>query len=318
MGPESVLYFAHIPKTAGTSVTAALDAEFVPGAILPAQFTTEIAAARDAFRRCRFARGHLGAGLHEAIGLPGPTFTLLRSPLERTLSHIAHVQRDPFHPLHAYVRERGHDVAGFVGDPRLRPYITNLQARYLVQPAGTAAPTAAKLAGDHPAAGQVAYELAAGPPDRELLAAARRALDAMLVVGTTDDVDGALRRLARALGWRLPPHAERHNAAPEPVAAISGATRDEILRLNAVDQALYEQARTPAAPCAPSGWTWHPWRTTGDDDGWDAAEFDAQHGWRRRIGPTGVAHARLDGPDLRDLTVRGPAGCAVGSISVAR
>src|SRR4051794_6205441 len=137
MDSADVLYFAHCPKTAGTSVTAALDAEFVDGAILPARFATELAGAREAYSRAGFARGHLGAGVHEVLGRDGPMFTLLRSPLKRTLSHIAHVQRDPFHPLHDYVRDRGHDVAGFVRDPLLRPYVSNLQARHLVQPAGT-------------------------------------------------------------------------------------------------------------------------------------------------------------------------------------
>ena len=242
MDSADLLYFAHIPKTAGTSVTAALDAQFAEDAILPAQFTTELESARHAFASARFARGQRGAGLHELLGRRGPTLTLLRSPLERTLSHIAQVRRDPFHPLHSYVRERGHDVAGFVGDPRLRPYITNLQARYLVQPAGTASPDAAQLVGDHPAGGQVAYELAVAESDDELLAAARRALDAMVVVGTTDDVDGALERLARALGWHPAPRAERHNAAPDPIdpSTVSADVREEILRLNAVDQALYE------------------------------------------------------------------------------
>src|SRR5690348_9785635 len=116
-------------------------------------FTTDLEDARPAFARARWARGHLGADLHAVAGRGGPTFTLLRAPLARTLSHIAHIQRDQLHPLHHYVRERGHDAMGFVRDPLLRPYVTNLQARHLVQPGGTAAALPDGLVGDHPAAG---------------------------------------------------------------------------------------------------------------------------------------------------------------------
>jgi hypothetical protein len=252
------------------------------------------------------------------LGRGGPTFTLLRPPLERTLSHIAHVRRDALHPLHAYVRDRGHDVAGFVRDPLLRPYITNFQARHLVQPGGTAAPEAAGLVGDHPARDQVAYELAAAGPDRELLAAARSALDAMVVVGTTDDVDGALQRLWHTLGWGSPPRCARRNAAPAPIdlAALDAGLREEIVGLNAVDRALYERARAHRPAPAPESWSWHPWRTTADDAGWEPAEFDERRGWFRRVGAGGEARAVLDGPAPRTITVRGPAGRVVTGFSV--
>src|SRR5262245_4548215 len=109
------LYFLHIPKTAGLSVARLLEEEFgqglCPATTLDDLFTTDPVALRSA---AAFA-GHFGVWLPEIVGRGLRTFTLLRDPIARTISHYRHVRRDPNHPYHRYVRDQS--LAEFVSDP---------------------------------------------------------------------------------------------------------------------------------------------------------------------------------------------------------
>lgn len=94
------LYFLHIPKTSGTTLTAYLDAHFLPSEIVgPKVWSQHLAqlgaAGRSPFAKTmrgkRLVRGHFGRGVWRELDERPSTITMLREPLEKTLSMFHHM-----------------------------------------------------------------------------------------------------------------------------------------------------------------------------------------------------------------------------------
>jgi hypothetical protein len=290
---EQLLYFLHIPKTAGTSVIEVLDRRFAPPAILPAQLLPELAAlSAEEIRRARFVRGHLGARLGEALGVPTVTFTLLRDPVDRTVSHFLHARREPGHYLHAHVNRPGYALGDFVADARTRPLVENFQARFLALSAQDAPATAEGYAG-HPLERQIAYEL--GPLPADLERAALQGLSEIDVAWVVEDgVEAGLGALARRMGWDgVPPVPHRRVAVQR--APVAPELRERIHALTAVDAALVAAVRARGRAAAPVGWCWDAAREAAGNRGWHPAQFHEALGWHRWTGPDPVSIAPLEG-----------------------
>ena len=100
-------FFCHIPKTAGLSTMASLERQFGKDAIYPLPDDADNVDAPhdiDHLRTVFEARGHqikVVAGhfplcVRELLGVPFRTFTVLRDPVDRTLSHLRFQQKiDP-------------------------------------------------------------------------------------------------------------------------------------------------------------------------------------------------------------------------------
>jgi hypothetical protein len=79
------IYFLHIPKTGGVTVHAAR--RLPPGSICPAWLWDQLLALpfAELSRYCVF-RGHFHGYLDRVLGRPLRTVTVLRDPIERTVS----------------------------------------------------------------------------------------------------------------------------------------------------------------------------------------------------------------------------------------
>jgi sulfotransferase famil protein len=125
------LYFLHIPKTAGTSVTKWLVDHIDQERICPAKNWDQLVMLdQHALSKYRVFAGHFGMDFEHFIGRRIAAVTVLRDPLRRTLSHYQHVRRDPDHPLHQHVKHQSFEL--FVMDRQNLAMIENFQARYLV------------------------------------------------------------------------------------------------------------------------------------------------------------------------------------------
>ncbi|MDR0533977.1 MAG: sulfotransferase family protein [Verrucomicrobiales bacterium] len=80
------VFFFHIPKTAGTSLIAALSEQFAYRRICPFAHQQELNGQNfDEFKKWDFFKGHLSLSIREYLPQPF-VFTFLRDPIERTLS----------------------------------------------------------------------------------------------------------------------------------------------------------------------------------------------------------------------------------------
>lgn len=92
--PTSEIHFWHIPKTAGTSVAGMIRRAYPSGESIPAHTARELlvmSAADVPNYRCY--TGHFFSLLEPLVGRPLPTATILRDPVEQTLSMLAHCQQ---------------------------------------------------------------------------------------------------------------------------------------------------------------------------------------------------------------------------------
>jgi hypothetical protein len=128
---NGALYFLHIPKTAGTSVTKWLADRLDYGMICPAKNWDQLVMiGPQELAKYRVFAGHFGIDLEPFLQRKITTATLLRDPLKRTISHYRHVRRDIEHPAHKHVLHQSFEM--FVMDKANWPMIDNFQARYLV------------------------------------------------------------------------------------------------------------------------------------------------------------------------------------------
>jgi hypothetical protein len=246
---NELLFFLHVPKTAGISLTAVLGANFVPGAILAASDWTKAGEVIEGVRgmstveraRVRCVCGHYWFGpgdgaVHDHFSIDPIVLTVLRDPVARTASAHQHVMRWPEHWLRKElgIGEDGtislHD---FVEHPGAQGEIANLQTRLVVG----AVP-------GNPFLGDPDPEEAVPFTDGELLEIAKQRLDSFAWIGLTERMEESVRLLTARMGWAPVEELPSLNLNPVPSAEVELAaeTRAAILDRTALDAELYAYA----------------------------------------------------------------------------
>lgn len=237
------LFFCHIPKTAGTSLRAALEQsvrpfDIVPDAMMMSRqggFYPDVDLVRAVIRHqgasVKLFRGHYHYSCR-ALMPDSLTMTVLREPVARVASHIRH-----------------NIVTGLTTAPDALkaldggnlPHIPdNLMVRYL----GGTVDAEPDLTRSH--VGLIAAPIEA-PEAR--LASALENLGGVDILGLTENLDAVVRQI-RAAGFQLPP-LERHNATARDIITLSDRHLQTIRDVNALDVVLYEAARREVLRRAP-------------------------------------------------------------------
>lgn len=240
----STYYFFHIPKTAGTSLRVLIERQFTPAEVCPAYSIVPLLKLSDAeLKSFRLFRGHLYNMLFHLTPWPLKTFTLLRDPIERSLSHWDHIRRIPSHYFHERSHRHG-SLQAFLEDPETRPMIANFQARSLVldaDPRRLASrydiPQLEAHALDRDFESQMLPEMAPA----ELLKHAARKLESFAFVGLTERFDQSVRIMCDKFGWELESSSSRENVSPsrDRRAGLSARELSLLHDLTAVDRQLY-------------------------------------------------------------------------------
>ena len=84
---NDIFYFLHIPKTAGTTLINIIDGHFDDESICPDQLWPKLLVTlpKD-FSKYRLIRGHFGYSIHRILPKKPVYITMLRNPIERSLS----------------------------------------------------------------------------------------------------------------------------------------------------------------------------------------------------------------------------------------
>jgi hypothetical protein len=254
---EPPLYFCHIMKTAGTSLVEAMTAVAGRRFCLTQIFLDHFVAIPElVLSQASLVSGHLGMEVLEYLPPETVTVSVLRDPVERTLSHYAHVLADPA----LAVEVEGLTLEEFISSPRWRPLAADFQARNLVQHIGLGGAWKAwsplerlrELGPATPAADDLPvqslfHHAGTGLEGAALLSGATRVMDGMELVGLTEDLDSFWFSLARLWGLSDPPAVPRSNArAHDRAGQLPASLRRHIEEANPVDLALYEVARARA------------------------------------------------------------------------
>lgn len=239
-------YFFHIPKTAGTSVSAWIE-ETGRFSVMPDHlWGALLVRPRSQLEQYDMFWGHFYRSLHSYLPFPVTPFVFLRNPIDRSISHYEHIRREPGHYFHDRVRRQGSFLA-FLRDSVTRPMIRNFQVRALCNTLDPG--TIGSLLGE--THGQLALEREIetrdiGLDDGDALALAQDYLDRCCVIGISETVEESIALLAREfeiVNYNAP---RRLNAGPgRQLDALTLKTDElaELMPLIANDWRLYKYGR---------------------------------------------------------------------------
>jgi hypothetical protein len=129
-----MLFFIHIPKTAGTSVFGALH-QMVPGRVAwytPQNTPAQFFATPGVRTSISIYGGHFDFGqIRNFLAYGDKVYSIVRNPVERVFSYFNHLlYRDPNHPHHEYIKNL-RIIAAASALSQFKFEITNAQCWYL-------------------------------------------------------------------------------------------------------------------------------------------------------------------------------------------
>jgi hypothetical protein len=225
-------FFVHLQKTAGTALWRRLKQQFAPRSVYPGPddggppetiLSVEHLLARWRLRRPEIliVTGHFPLCTVELLEAPFTTLTLLRDPVERTLSYLRHHrEKTP--------ADRGRALEHIYADPIRFGLLHNHMVKMLSL-------TTAEMSDG--ALTEVAFT-------RDRLERAKQRLATIDAVGFQEDFEAFCNELSTRFNWDLGAPVLMNRSMPFPV---SDAFRRRIAEDNALDIELYEFARRTRA-----------------------------------------------------------------------
>lgn len=225
---EPLLVYIHIPKTAGTSLRKLISRRYAGRFAKTPNTFTHAGEAEERLRALvagdpppRAIGGHLVFGLRDVLPADARYLTVLRDPVERTLSHYGYLAaaRDPDERPHGLLRRStpyrpNLTLEDALADPGYLP--DNLQTRMLVC---------------------VRSPFEQLPPDA--LDRAREHLRSFAHVGVTEQIDD----FVASLGWDVEPPKRRRVGDQRPAReSLTPAQVRAVEEHNALDLELYALA----------------------------------------------------------------------------
>jgi Sulfotransferase family len=225
-------FFVHMQKTGGVSLYMRIQRQFGEEAVYPARSDGDPVAVspqimlpvllerwKERRDRIRVLTGHFPLSTTELLDADFRTFTILRDPVERTLSYLRHHRKttpaDAERPLEEIYEEQG-NFKHFIEDHMVK--MLSLRAEEL-----------------RPTAMMTIVDL-----DPQRLETAKGALEGMDAFGLQEELEEFAQRLEALYGWELGPPVRENVTAP---IEVPDSFRRRIAEDNRLDMELYEHAR---------------------------------------------------------------------------
>ena len=234
--PDETLYFLHIHKTAGSSLREYIYDKFGrnEACLLPWELPAVLDRPASELRNYRVIAGHYGYYLERLLGKPLVYITMLRDPVERTVSAFYDQRWREDLWLHEHIKDMTLD--DYVFDRIGAREVMNFQTCSLAfDDVDRHYHGLAELWRDE-------EQTRAVLGDRRLLELAKARLERFAFVGLQDRFEDSLRLLAYTFGWPLPDRTPRENIRRESREKIPDRTLARIRELTALDQELYDFA----------------------------------------------------------------------------
>lgn len=231
------LVFQHVPKTAGSTLKWIIQRQYpadrtviIEGEEMLGEFHAFMAQPEDVRRRLLCLAGHIPFGVHRWLPQGARYITMLRHPVEWTLSFYAYIQRTPFFEQHP-------DFALFRGlrDAGLDNFVAFLERSNMVDMQTRMISGQIEVIDFLPP-----YE----PLKDDALECAKRNLRTSFeCVGVAEHFDESLLLMKRRLGWRKV-HYRRLNVSKggRGRAGLPPATLERILACHRRDVELHDEA----------------------------------------------------------------------------
>ena len=241
---DDILYFLHIPKTAGTTLISILDSFFDYDTIYPEQLWHNLLKNRATdFSRFRLIRGHFGYGLCRLLPKKPIIMTMLRHPVDRHISGIEHQIRDPDPRFEQKSELKNKSSLEILNDPD-SPRFEDLQTRQIGLDPDILSITKSwketELANfKYPKVLQMASKKVSRD---KLLQDAKTRLEEFEFVGISEKFEDSMSLLFFTLGWRPIHSIWKLNVASKKIRKtdLPKKTLDIILETNQLDSKLYE------------------------------------------------------------------------------
>jgi hypothetical protein len=130
---DEALYFLHIPKTAGMTLSNLLDDFFGEDEIFPTHYLPDLSLHSELLHsvddaQYRLYRGHFNQYLFDVVTKPLSVITFLRDPIERTLSNIRYGLQlvEDGEAVH-WLKQSAMTFEDFMSTPELHRFQANLQ-----------------------------------------------------------------------------------------------------------------------------------------------------------------------------------------------
>lgn len=235
---DDILLFVHIPKTGGLSFIHVLDQQFKKEEIFPLHSAPSPELfepyTQKRLEQYKLVRGHFRFGpydqrVYKHLSQNPIMITMLRDPVQRTISAYRYILRTPERPLHSELVSKDCSLMDFVCDPTYAGWVENRQARVIF--------------GGYP--GFPFHKNSSEKiSDEAILHICLDRIQQFALVGLTERFRDSVDLLTDMFGWETVTEIPRMNVTPESdkVNRIEADVISAIKERTQIDQQLYVYA----------------------------------------------------------------------------